>query len=77
MSKKTISSQDALRLKEHGWKFDWSIPHKKGYVQFTAKSDLISHYQNTLMAKPIDWHNMYIDSYGALLLINKYFKGED
>lgn len=144
--KKTISSQDALRLKEHGWKFDWSIPHKKGYevyellikgssdiqgmiaikhirsqyythidiveaaphnvgkqgkykgvgahlfaiacklswdaghegyVQFTAKSDLISHYQNTLMAKPIDWHNMYIDSYGALLLINKYFKGED
>ena len=27
-----------------------------------------------LNAKCIDWHTLYIDSYGALALINKYFK---
>lgn len=27
-----------------------------GYVQFTAKSDLIEHYQENLNAKAIDWH---------------------
>lgn len=144
--KKTITFQDAIQLKEQGWKFDWSVPHQnayevyelllkesnevqgmialkhirnqyythvdiveaaphnigksgkyigvgahlfaiacklnwdvghEGYVQFTAKSDLITHYQTTLMAKCIDWHTMYIDSYGALMLINKYFKGGD
>ncbi|MCM1233207.1 MAG: hypothetical protein NC489_24070 [Ruminococcus flavefaciens] len=25
-------------------------------------------------AKMIDWHTLYIDSYGAVALINKYFK---
>ena len=54
-------------------KLSWDAGHE-GYVQFTAKSDLISHYQDTLMAKCIDWHTMYIDSYAALMLINKYFK---
>lgn len=57
-------------------KLSWDAGHE-GYVQFTAKSDLISHYQKTLFAKCIDWHTMYIDSYGALMLINKYFKGGD
>ena len=52
---------DALDLKAEGWKFDWSIPHRNGYRQ-------------TLNAKSIDWHTMYIDSYGAIALINKYFK---
>lgn len=28
---KTISKEDANRLNEQGWKFDWSIPHKNGY----------------------------------------------
>ena len=31
-------------------------------------------YRQTLNAKSIDWHTMYIDSYGAIALINKYFK---
>ena len=46
----------------------------EGYVQFTAKSDLVEHYQNTLNAKCLDRQNMYIDSYGAITLIKKYFK---
>lgn len=54
-------------------KLSWEVGNE-GYVQFTAKSDLIEHYKNTLHAQSIDWHNMYIDSYGAITLINKYFK---
>ncbi|MDO5564711.1 MAG: hypothetical protein Q4F88_05745 [Eubacteriales bacterium] len=46
----------------------------EGYVQFTAKNNLIEHNKETLRAKQIDWHNMYIDSYGAIALIHKYFK---
>lgn len=140
---KTITKAKAQYLKEKGWKFDWSIPHQKGYeiyelllkdsdevqgmialkhireqfythvdiveaapqnvgksgtykgvgahlfaiacklswdagnegyVQFTAKTDLEEHYKQTLNAHCIDWHTMYIDSYGAAQLINKYFK---
>ncbi len=48
----------------------------EGYVQFTAKTDLLQHYVNTLNAKPLDWHTLYIDSYGAAELIQKYF-GKD
>lgn len=44
-----------------------------GYVQFVAKTDLIEHYIDTLNAKRIDWHTLYIDTYGASELINKYF----
>lgn len=138
-----ITKQDALALKTQGWKFDWSIPHQKGYevyelllensdkiqgmialkhipeqyythvdiveaapfnvgkngkykgvgahlfaiacklswdvgnegyVQFTAKTDLVEHYKKTLNAKNIDWHTLYIDSYGAVTLIKRYFK---
>ena len=140
---RTISKQDAAKLKSEGWKFDWSIPHQngyevyelfvegddevqgmialkhirdqyythvdiveaapfnvghngkytgvgahlfaiacklswdagnEGYVQFTAKTDLVDHYIKTLNAKCIDWHTMYIDSYGAMALIKKYFR---
>ena len=143
---KTISKEDANRLNEQGWKFDWSIPHKngyevyelmivgeekvqgmiafkhirnqyythvniveaapwnigkkgqyigvgahlfaiackhswdagnEGYVQFTAKTNLIEHYKTTLHANLIDQKNMYIDSYGAIELIHKYFKEGD
>lgn len=139
---RTITKQDANELKEHGWKFDWSVPHQngyevyellledddevqgmialkhirdqyythvdiveaapdnvgrngkykgvgahlfaiacklswdagnEGYVQFTAKTDLVSHYMKELGAKMIDWHTLYIDSYGAIALIKKYF----
>jgi hypothetical protein len=140
---KKITKADALVLKQDGWKFDWSLPHKngydvyelliegeeivqgrialkhirdqfythvdiveaapcnvgkngkykgvgahlfaiacklswdvgnEGYVQFTAKTDLVEHYMKTLDAHTIDWHTMYIDSYGAVKLINRYFK---
>lgn len=43
-------------------------------MQFTAKTDLVDHYMKMLNAKCIDWHTLYIDSYGAVALINKYFR---
>ena len=46
----------------------------EGYVQFTAKTDLVEHYIKMLNAKCIDWHTLYIDTYGAIALIKKYFK---
>ncbi len=54
-------------------KHSWDVGNE-GYVQFTAKTDLVEHYRNTLHAQNIDWHTMYIDSYGAIKLIRKYFK---
>ena len=41
-----------------------------------AKTDLVEHYRKMLNAKSIDWHTLYIESYGAIDLINKYLKGE-
>ncbi|MDD6072531.1 MAG: hypothetical protein PUC12_17230 [Clostridiales bacterium] len=40
----------------------------------TAKTNLIKHYMETLDAHLLDRQNMYIDTYGAIKLINKYFK---
>lgn len=54
-------------------KLSWDAGNE-GYVQFTAKTDLLEHYKKELDAKMIDWHTLYIDSYGAIALINKYFK---
>lgn len=54
-------------------KHSWDVGNE-GYVQFTAKTDLVDHYRKMLNAQLIDWHTMYIDSYGALALIQKYFK---
>ncbi len=28
LAAKTIAKREAVQLKEEGWKFDWSIPHK-------------------------------------------------
>ena len=56
-------------------KLSWDAGNE-GYVQFTAKTDLVEHYRKMLNAKSIDWHTLYIESYGAIDLINKYFKGE-
>ena len=56
-------------------KLSWEVGNE-GYVQFTAKTDLVEHYKNTLNAQLLDWHNMSIDSYGAIALIKKYFKEE-
>ena len=55
-------------------KLSWEAGNE-GYVQFTAKTDLVDHYVNMLNARCIDWHTLYIDTYGAVALINKYFKG--
>lgn len=57
-------------------KHSWDAGNE-GYVQFTAKTDLVEHYQKMLKAQLIDWHTMYIDSYGAIELIRKYFKEGD
>ena len=54
-------------------KLSWDVGNE-GYVQFKAKTNLVEHYRNTLGAQNIDSQNMYIDSYGALELIRKYFK---
>lgn len=54
-------------------KLSWDVGNE-GYVQFTAKTDLVEHYKKTLNAQNIDWHTMFIDSYGAVNLIQKYFK---
>jgi len=54
-------------------KLSWDAGNE-GYVQFTAKTDLIDHYKKMLNAKCIDWNTMYIDTYGAVALIRKYLK---
>lgn len=57
-------------------KLSWDNGNE-GYVQFSAKSNLIDHYIQTLNAQLIDAQNMFIDSYGAMKLIHKYFKDGD
>ena len=54
-------------------KLSWEVGNE-GYVQFTAKTNLIKHYSQTIYANLLDGQNMYIDSYGAMQLIKKYFK---
>jgi hypothetical protein len=45
-----------------------------GYVCFISKTNLISHYIETLGAEHIGAHSMVIDTKAAVLLINKYFR---
>lgn len=56
-------------------KLSWDIGND-GYVQFTAKTDLIEHYKNTLNAIQMGEKSqrMYIDTRGASFLINTYLK---
>ncbi|MCF0223941.1 MAG: hypothetical protein HUK20_06700 [Fibrobacter sp.] len=56
-------------------KLSWAVGNE-GYVQFTAKTNLVEHYRNTLGARNIDTQRMFIDSYGALKLIKTYFPEE-
>ena len=56
-------------------KLSWDVGNE-GYVQFTAKTNLVEHYRNTLGARNIDAQRMFIDSYGALKLIKTYFPEE-
>lgn len=46
----------------------------EGYVSFTAKSQLIDHYEKTLQAVNVGGHLMVINTDAALRLIDKYFK---
>lgn len=46
----------------------------EGYVSFTAKTQLIGHYEKTLGAINIGGHLMVINTEAALKLIDKYFK---
>lgn len=45
-----------------------------GFVAFTAKSNLIEHYQKTLGAYTLGGHRMIIPTQSAQILIEKYFK---
>lgn len=47
-----------------------------GYVAFTAKTDLIEHYQETLNAKIISGQRMYIDESAAKELMEQDLNGE-
>ncbi len=45
-----------------------------GVVSFIAKTQLISHYEQTLGAKLFAGNRMFIDTQEALILTTKYFK---
>jgi hypothetical protein len=45
-----------------------------GFVSFTAKTQLIVHYEKTLGAKHFGNQLMIIETRAAKLLVNKYFK---
>jgi hypothetical protein len=45
-----------------------------GYVSFTAKTELIDHYIQTLGAIHFGGHKMIINREASLKLIDKYFK---
>ncbi len=45
-----------------------------GVVSFIAKTQLISHYEQTLGAKLFGGNRMFIDTHEAFMLTTKYFK---
>src|ERR1035437_5271067 len=45
-----------------------------GFVAFTAKRQLIQHYEKTLGAYHFGGHRMIITTQAAIILIDKYFK---
>ena len=48
-----------------------------GYVEFTAKSNLVKYYMDNMRAIPIDAQRMYMNTSGAKWLIEKYYGGVD
>lgn len=57
--------------------FACKLSFEKGYdgvVSFTAKTQLIKHYEQTLGAKLFGGNRMFIDTREALILTTKYFK---
>ena len=49
----------------------------EGYVEFTAKSNLVKYYMDNMRAIPIDTQRMYINTSGARWLVEKYYGGVD
>ncbi len=45
-----------------------------GFIAFTAKTNLIEHYQNKLGAYTLGGHRMIIPTDAAQVLVDKYFK---
>lgn len=45
-----------------------------GVVSFVAKTQLISHYEQTLGAKLFGGNRMFVDTKEAFILVTKYFK---
>lgn len=45
-----------------------------GFVAFTAKTKLISHYEETLGAYHFGGHRMIIETHASMKLVEKYFK---
>ena len=54
-------------------KLSWDTGND-GFVQFTAKTALVEHYVKSFGAKHITDRLLYIDTYNASKLINKYIK---
>ena len=48
-----------------------------GYVEFTAKSNLVKYCMDNMRAIPIDAQRMYINTSGARWLVEKYYGGVD
>ncbi len=46
----------------------------EGYVAFTAKTNLIKHYEKSLGAKNFGGQRMYLETKEARYLVEKYFK---
>jgi len=46
----------------------------EGYVAFTAKTNLIDHYEKTLGAYLFKNQRMIIETHAARILVEKYFK---
>ena len=49
----------------------------EGYVEFTAKSNLVKYYMDNMRTIPIDAQRIYINTSGAKWLIEKYYGGVD
>jgi len=48
----------------------------EGNVAFTAKTQLIAHYEESLGARHIGGHRLLLDTVAAYRLVNRYFKNQ-
>ncbi len=63
----------AGNLVAHACKISFQNGHE-GFVSFTAKTKLISHYQKTLGAYTLGGQKMILPTDASKLLVEKYFK---